>query len=274
MNIQGPISASMFADGLRQHYGEVARALAAAPDAEPAGEGIEEHRPNRRDQYYEFLRQHAPAQASVYERGCLLGGEGAPSDRFDVVCVVDAAPRFDFHREGGGVSYSPLEGALSVARTEESLDPTTLTAALEAFATVPATPGEKPLAEGGAIEDYGDWPLKAIFAADGAPPDILLGALMRHYHQNPDTPPGRRPNLVHVAGRYAMFRASPKMGAWNRKVGVEVHVDPGAYYFSTAEPDLLAVAWTLMELQDRAAAARLIRYQHHELFSSLLRVAV
>ena len=74
-------------------------------------------RPNERERIYaEFLRQHAPSKCNVFLGGFLFDDDGSESSQLDVIVTTDTAPRFDFHNpDGGGKSFSPVEGTLGVA---------------------------------------------------------------------------------------------------------------------------------------------------------------
>ena len=167
--------------------------------------------------YAEFLRQHAPLKCNVFFGGFLFGDDGRESSQMDVLVTTDTTPRFNFHnKDGQGKSFSPVEGTLGVASIKSTLNKNELEDALNGLASIPPTAdlaGRVSFAL--SIKNYEDWPYKIVYASDGIAAQTLLSHLNSFYASNSAIPLERRPNCIHVAGKYVIFRAVEGMNVWD-----------------------------------------------------------
>lgn len=219
--------------------------------------------------YAEFLRQHAPSKCNVFFGGFLFGDDGDESSQMDVLVTTDTTPRFNFqNNDGQGKSFSPVEGTLGVASIKSTLNKNALEDALNGLASIPPTANlEGRVSFGISIKNYDDWPYKIVYATDGIAVDTLLSHLTAFYAENPGIPFGRRPNCIHVAGKYVIFRAVEGMSVWDYKKQISETLKVGEFRVFTREPDLQGMLWVLDGLQQRAAASTHIFYSYGQMMN-------
>ncbi len=222
--------------------------------------------------YAEFLRQHAPSKCNVFLGGFLFHDEtGDESKQLDVIVTTDTTPRFDFLNPAGiGKSFSPVEGTLAVASIKSTLDKKQLIDALEGIASIPPSKeihGKKPpqLKIDGA-DDWGceEWPYKIIYASDGIAGTTLREHLCTYFSQHPEISLSRRPDVIHVAGKYVIFRIRQGMSIQNSD-GSQVPLAVGDYHVLTTNPDIQAIVWVLDELQKRSLLSTYIAFDYRSL---------
>lgn len=224
--------------------------------------------------YVDFLRLHAPAKCNVFLGGYLFDFDGAESRQMDVIVSSDMAPRYDLHnRDGAGKSFAPVEGALAVASVKSTLDERELRDALNGIASIPPT---RPLTGRQLsplrILNYPDWPYKIVYASNGISPETLERHIHGFFAANPAIPSERRPNMIHVAGKYLFLRVLPGM-QFRAGAGGEViqHANVGSYKMITRDPDVQALAVALSAIQRNAQASAHILYEYDELIDKINR---
>jgi len=100
-----------------------------------------------------------------------------------------------------------VERTIGIASIKSTLDKKELIDSLALIATIPPTkPLEKRVTLGISIKNYDDWLYKIIYASEGIEGKTILQHLVEYYSANPQIPITRRPNLIHVAGKYVIFR--------------------------------------------------------------------
>jgi hypothetical protein len=260
---------------LRNYYLKVAEVLRGDADAASVFPNTTDTGVSRERIYADFLRQHAPSKCNVFLGGFLFHLDGTESRQLDIIVTTDTAPRYDFHnRDGGGKSFSPVEGTLAVASIKSTLDKAQLHDALAGIASIPPT---EPL--GGRvpsilnIKNYDDWPYKVVYASNGLTADTILGHLNDYYADNPQVPTFRRPNVIHVAGKYAIFRADAGMSTHDRATNQSTPLEPGTFHVFATDPDLQAICWVLNGLQERATASTHIIFRYGDLINRLNELA-
>lgn len=260
-----------FFDRLRSYYLEVAAVLrgeAAAASVFPNSTDVGTSRENV---YAEFLRQHAPSKCNVFFGGFIFGEDGSESGQLDVLITTDTAPRFDFNnKDGRGKAFSPVEGTLGVASIKSTLDKKELENALAGISAIPPTASLEgrisPLLR---IKNYDDWPYKIVYASDGIAGETLLGHLNQYYANNPTIPIGRRPNVIQVAGKYVIFRATEGMSVWDVARMQSQPLGTGEFRLFSRDSDLQGLLWVLENLQQRAAASTHIVYNYGDLINHI-----
>jgi hypothetical protein len=207
-----------------------------------------------------FLKEHAPAKCNTFLGGFLYGENGSESPQIDIIVTTDTTPRFSLEE----TSFSPVEGTLGVVSVKSILNKDELEDALQGIARIPPT---EPLGNrahpGLPVHDYDDWPYKLIFSYDGIAPDTIGKHINAFYQKNPSIPLHRRPNMLHVLGKYFIIRGGS--GATiNSSLQPEqkTTIPSGEYKAFTDHPDLQAISWTLNELQRRAMLATHILFDH------------
>ncbi len=200
---------------------------------------------SRENVYAEFLRQHAPSKCNVFFGGFLFGENGDESGQLDVIITTDTTPRFNFHNQDGrGKAFSPVEGTLGVASIKSTLDKKELHSALSGIASIPATaPLETRVVRGINIPNYDDWPFKIVYASDGIASDTLLAHLADFYSDNSHIPNTRRPHVIHVSGKYVIFRGVDGLSLADPATGTVMKAPHGQFFLFGEHPDLLAIMW-------------------------------
>ena len=108
---------------LRDYYLKVAEVLRGEAEAATVFRNTTDIGASRERIYADFLRQHAPSKCNVFLGGFLFQADGSESRQLDIIVTTDTAPRYDFHnQDGGGKSFSPVEGTLAVASIKSTLD--------------------------------------------------------------------------------------------------------------------------------------------------------
>lgn len=219
--------------------------------------------------YAEFLRQHAPSKCNVFLGGFLFDLAGAESKQLDVIVTTDTAPRFNLHnRDGSGKAFSPVAGTLAVASIKTYLDHLRLCDALDGLASIPPTKGQvRPILP---LTEYGDWPYKIIYATGGSNAETVLGHLEGYYERKGDIPVTRRPNIIHVAGQYAILRVLSGMTLTDQITGAERQPDVGTFHLTTVDPDLQGMIWVVDALQRLASASAHMVFNYGELINRVI----
>jgi len=107
-----------------------------------------------------------------------------------------------------------------------------------------------------------------IFSTDGVEGNTLLSHLNAFYEEHPEMTICRRPQLIHVAGKYVIMRIV--RGVTIRKASGEiVRPEPGTYHLITKAPDLQGIVWVLNGLQQYASASTEILYSYTDLINKV-----
>lgn len=264
--------AGPFFQRLRDYYLNVAAVLRGEANVASIFPNATDIGVSRESIYAEFLRQHAPSKCNVFLGGFLFGNDGSESRQLDVIVTTDTTPRFDFHNpDGQGKAFSPVEGALGVASIKSTLNKNELEDCLNGFAAIPPTMSlDGRVAFGVNIKGYDDWPYKIIYASDGILPETLLGHLQQYYSAHPQIPLGRRPNIIHVSGKYIIFRITEGFTVWVPENQKEEELAPGTFVPLTNNPDLQGIVRALEGLQERATASTHILYSYGEVVNRVV----
>ena len=170
---------------------------------------------SREETYAKVLRQHLPPTCTVSLGGFLFNQRGQESKQIDILATNGASIQFNFHNaNGSGKSFACVDGAVAVVAVKSTLDSSQLTDALENLESIPE---KLPLTNDRkspniAIQGYDDWPYKIVYASDGVSLDTVTATLRDFYNARADIPFSRRPNLLHVSGKYIIVRAGPNGG--------------------------------------------------------------
>jgi len=263
--------AKPFYDRLRDYYSKVGEVLRGEADAASIFPNTSDIGLSRELIYAEFLKQHAPSKCNVFLGGFLFGEDGEESKQLDVIISTDTAPKYDFHNPSGkGKSFGPVEGCLGVASLKSTLDKAQLIDSLKGIASIPATKSlEKRANPMINIEDYDDWPYKIIYASNGLTNATILGHINDFYNQNPNIPINRRPDIIHVAGKYVIFRIKKGMSVTNTIVGGVEKVEIGKFHSFITNSDLQAMIWTIDELQKKASESSHIMFTYREMINKI-----
>jgi hypothetical protein len=264
--------ATPFYARLKTYYEKVAAVLRGQADAASIFPNSTDVGMSRERVYCEFLRQHAPSKCNIFFGGFLFDEDGKESNQMDILITTDTAPKFDFHNpDGAGKSFSPVEGTLGVVSIKSTLDQKELYNALDGIASVPPTRSltgrVNMLLE---IKNYDDWPFKVIYASKGISGPTIQAHVNRYYQANPHIPPGRRPNIIHVAGQYTLFKTDASSAAFDPITGRETPIAPNTYFLTETQSDIQAISWTLAGLQERASASAHILFTYAHLIRNMI----
>lgn len=256
---------------LRKYYQRVAEVLRGDAEAASVFPNTTDIGQSRERIYARFLEQHAPSKCNVFLGGFLFREDRTESKQLDVIVTTDTAPRFNFHNEdGGGKSFSPVEGTLGIASIKSTLDKKQLHDALDGIASIPRM---QPLDDRVSfminITDYDEWPYKIVYANNGIDGSTLLAHLEEFYLQNSHIPVTRQPNLIHVAGKYAIFRVIEGMTFKKVSGGPDERPQIGSFRLLTRDPDLQAIIWALNNLQQKAAASTEILFNYGSIINKI-----
>lgn len=257
---------------LRKYYCEVAGVLRGEANSASIFPNTTDIGMSREKIYSEFLKQHLPSKCNISFWGFLFDENGNESKQLDILVTTDTAQRFDFHnRDSTGKTFANIEGTLGVISIKTKLDKSSVCDALEEIASIPNTKalGDRvsPLA---VIQDYDEWPLKVIYATDGIAYETLLTHVSEFYCRNPGIPLSRRPEFIHVSGKYLLFRATPALNAFRDKTGLIIeNLGLGVYYAVTTDSDLQAILLVLKKLQEYATASTHILFSYKDIIDKV-----
>jgi hypothetical protein len=244
-----------FFQRLKDYYESVGAVLRGEADAASIFPNTTDIGMSREKIYAEFLKNHVPSKCNVFFGGFVFGNDGSESGQLDIIVTTDTAPRFDFHnRSGDGKSFSPVEGTLAVVSIKSTLNKAQLEDSLKGIAAIPPT---RPLGNRAnpmiRIEGYEDWPYKVVYASNGIALHTLMDHLNEFYRLHPNIPVTRRPNIIHVAGLYVIFRLAEPMTVWDKNIGKEISTEAGTYYPFVTDPDLQAYIPQVAQMADNKA---------------------
>ena len=256
-----------FFDRLRAYYlnvGEVLRGEAGAASIFPntTDIGMERERV-----YAEFLRTHLPASCNVLYGGFLFNLEGDESKQLDLIVTNDVSPQYNLNNEDGQAkTFGCIEGCIAVASIKSTLDTTQLNNALDNIASLPDKQAlddrVNPMLR---VPNYEDWPFKIIYASGGVSLETLLSGIAAFYDANPSIPRFRRPNLIHVAGKYNVVRILP--GGASARDGTAIPGDTFHPYCDTT--DVFALQYAVQTIQQHAIMSQHILFEYDEILSKL-----
>ena len=206
---------------------------------------------DREEIYRRFLARHLPNGCDAFRGGYVFNVDGSSSRQMDVILTSGATPRFNMN--SGSQAIAPIEGTICVAEIKSRLDKQELEKTLTSFAELPLVKKNarltNPLLK---LPDKWnwDWPYKVLFAYDGIEKDGLYKYVLDYYRVNSHVPQECRPSLIHVLGKYAVFRIVPGMKVMETD-GSSAQKQPttGDYWLSSRQSDILAMMFMLTTLQ-------------------------
>lgn len=261
-----------FFDRLRAYYENAAAVLRGESNAASIFPNSTDLGQSREKLYLEFLRLHAPAKCRTFLGGYLFDENGNESRQLDVIVTTDTSPKFDLHnKDGGGKSFAPVEGTLGVISSKTNLTKANLVDALDGLASIPPT-GSLEGRKNPAIKifDYDDWPYKLVFALDGPTIETTMSNIDDHYRERQDVPIGRRVNMVHVLGKYVIYKANGRMGTFDPGTQASRTPPAGEWIGLTASPDVQAIVWTLDALQGHATMSNHVNFNYAQIYNKVL----
>lgn len=217
--------------------------------------------------YAEVLRQHLPKGCSVFFGGYLFDMDGNESKQIDLIIINDVSPQFNFlNPNGQGKSFACIDGCIAVASIKSALNGNQLVDALENIASLP---DKVTLKEGGynqfvKIRNYDDWPYKIVYASDGIKIDTALKIINDFYKENKTIPFNKRPNIIHVCGKYNIIRI------WkNARTRGGKEIPENTYWGSPDTSDAYSLLATILSIQTILLASNQVYYNYSELINKL-----
>jgi hypothetical protein len=216
--------------------------------------------------YARVLQQHVPASCNVDLGGFLFGQQGDESKQLDVILTDSTSLRFAFYGDGvSGKVFSCIDGCVAVAAVKSMLSSSELGDALEGFA---ALPEKQPLKDripfGMNMPTFDDWPYKIVFAFDGVSGETLLETLAAFYLEHAEIPRWRRPNLIHIAGKYVAVRDDGTGPADYRTGG------PIGYHVREDNTDVAGLVAAIQNVQTNIQSSQHILTYYHGMIDPLL----
>lgn len=115
------------------------------------------------------------------------------------------------------------------------------------------------------IKHYNEWPYKIIYAPKGNSLEQTLNGLNEFYCQHPKIPFNKRPNLIHVAGKYFIHRIPP--GGEDAVDGTRLAENT---YYGYSEPtDVYALFRAVIEIQGAATASNHIVFEYAKMIAKI-----
>lgn len=263
----GEIMSGEFFERLQKYFSKVAVVLRGEADIASIFPNPADIGTSRESIYAAVLRQHLPRSCSVFSGGYLFDMDGNESKQIDLIIINDVSPQFNFlNPDGRGRSFACIDGCVGVVSIKSMLDRSELVHALRNIASLPT---KVPLEEGRyntfvKIRDYDDWPYKIVYASDGIEMDTALETINTFYKENETIPFSKRPNIVHVSGKYNILRAWK--GASTRS-GKEI--PENTYCGNPDTSDAYSLLATILSIQTIVLASNQVYYNYSELVNKL-----
>ena len=97
-----------------------------------------------------------------------------------------------------------------------------------------------------------------------------MGVPLNGHGRPAEWPIVRRPHLIHVAGKYVIFRITSNMKLMSMSGGdTNEELKIGTYMLITRDPDLQGIVWALDGLQQNATASAQIFFTYGDLINKL-----
>lgn len=263
-----------FYDRLREYYAAVASVLNGEAAAARIFPNSSDVGLTREAVYIKFLQQHAPKKCDIFLGGFLFHEDGSESKQLDIIVTSDTTPRFYMNfNESSSKAFSPVEGSIAVICVKSKIDKNELFDSLFNIASIP------PMSDLSGrvnqfinIKDYEDWPYKVIYANDGISAERLSEAIDIFYTENSNIPIHRRPNFIHVAGKYIALRGTDGIFSYNPDTDKTEDLNKEKFLFIKKDPDIQGLAWIITEIQQKSVISTKINYSYNWLINKINRL--
>lgn len=257
-----------FMDRFVDYFQKVANVLKGNADAASVFPNPTDVGSSREKIYGSFLNQHLPSFCNVTYGGFLFNSDGIESNQIDIIINSAFAPQYKFFdQDGSGKSFAYVDSSLGVIEVKSFLNKAELASALQGFASIPQhlpmTADRVHLQVNGA--DFENWPLKILFACDGSSLETIFGHLNTFYNEHPDISLNRRPDLIHVLGKYFIWR--PGSTAITSREGKVI--GPYTYTHSDRSVDVMSFVFAIHGVQLRAEASKFCVFSYHDFLNRI-----
>jgi hypothetical protein len=256
-----------FFERLQNYYCQIGKVLKGEADSASIFSNKTDIGMSREKLYSEVLKQHLPACCNIVLGGFVFDLQGNESKQIDIIICNEQTIRFNFFNiDGSGKSFSCIDGCIGVVSVKSNLNSNELMDSLQNFSSLP----EKRPLEGRknpliTINNYEDWPYKIIYASAGIAPETSLSTIDSFYLEHPEIPIYKRPNLIHVAGKYLIIR----MGKEGGKTDDGTLLSPNSFFCQTEFPDEFGIPFIISRIQTIATATNNLIYSFDEIWKSL-----
>ena len=265
--------AGPFFERLKTYFSKVGEVLKGQADVASIFPNATDIGTSRERIYAEVLRQHLPKSCTVSFGGFLFDMEGNESKQIDLIVLNDTSPQFNFHNPSGqGKAFACIDGCVAVASIKSTLDSGQLNDALDNIASLP---NKMPL-EGRhnprlIIKNYEDWPYKIIYASDGVLSETALKTINTFYEAKKDIPHYKRPNIIHVCGKYSIVRI--EKGAYLSDGTTRTLLEENSFSVVPDASDAYSLLRTILEIQLRLDSTKQLFYNYLELVNKLMLIS-
>lgn len=245
-----------FHERLQKYFVGVGKVLKGEADAASIFPNTTDIGMSREKIYAEVLKTHLPSSCNVSYGGFLFDQQGNESKQIDIIVSGPQSPQFNFHnKDGSGKSFACIDGCVGVVSVKSNLDSAQLVDSLENLASLP---DKQPLRTDLVpphvrIVGYDDWPYRIIYASDGVESPTIQKTLAEFYEKHQNIPFNKRPNLIHVIGKYAIVKTSER-GA---KTRAGERVAPQTFH-SSPDDNFYHLIWTIASMQCVVSSSRYV----------------
>ena len=257
-----------FFERLNTYYESVSEVLKGQKNAASVFPNATDIGISRERVYAEMLRQHIPSSCNVLFGGFLFDQNGKESKQIDIIITNDSSIQYNFLGGGDeGKSFACIDGTLGVVSVKSTLNKNELIDALNNIASIP---DQQPLTKGRysigwKVKGFDDWPCKIIYASGGIGRDSLMTNLNTFYEENSFIPHNKRPNIIHVLGKYFIVRIDKRGGETRSGHALQ----PNTFHPADIKSDAVAFSWTITKIQEIAQASKMIVYRYHNIVEKL-----
>lgn len=218
----------------------------------------------REDIYEKILSAHLPSCCNVYKGGFLFDQNGNESKQIDLIITMDRALQFNYNQESTNKAIACIDGCVGVASIKSTLDSKQLIDSLHNIASIPdkCPPNFSPLFTS---HNYDAWPFKIIYASDGVSVDTAIKTLNNFYQENSQIPFSKRPDIIHVLGKYILILIGSK-NLMDRKGAL---LKPNEYHVQTTHSDAFAFLYVFTKIQNIAECMNHMLYSYDWLLDRL-----
>jgi len=255
-----------FFERLKEYFSRVGEILKGKAELASIFPNAPDIGTSRERVYAEVLRQHLPNSCTVSFGGFLFDMEGNESKQIDLIILNDVSLQFNFHNpDGQGKAFACIDGCIAVVSIKSTLDRDKLIDALDNIASlpnkVPLEGRHNPLLK---IKGYEDWPYKIVYATDGVTLDTTIKTLNEYYEAHEDIPYYKRPNIIHVCGKYNIIRVGE-----NSTTSDGSEIEKNTYWGQPDTSDSYALLATVCNIQANLSVSKNLFYNYSELVNKL-----
>ena len=262
--------AGPFIDRLKTYFSKVGEVLRGQADVASIFPNTTDIGISRERIYAEVLRQHLPKSSTVSFGGFLFDMNGNESKQIDLIVLNDISPQFNFHNSSGqGKAFACIDGCVAIASIKSTLDSKQLNDALDNIASLPnKMPSEGRHNPRLVLKNYNDLPYKIIYASDGVSSDTAFNTLNSFYNERREIPSYKRPNMIHVCGKYCIVRTG--QGDYVSDGQSKRTLEENSFWIIPDASDTYSLLRTILEIQLRLDTSRQLSYNYLELINKIL----